>query len=84
MLNTVSAVERATVDLLIMHKVILHISHNAWVWVGTIVLRAPSAGSDLDLVVALLWFRLTGRSGVMITSIHKVRDTWDVKGESSW
>ena len=26
-----------TVDLLIMHKVILHISHNAWVWVGTIV-----------------------------------------------
>jgi hypothetical protein len=26
-----------TVDLLIMHKVILHISHNAWIWVGTIL-----------------------------------------------
>ena len=49
------------------------------------MLRAPSAESDLDLVVALpdVPYRPDDPVSVVI-SIHKAHSTWDVSGESSW
>ena len=48
------------------------------------MLHVPHTKSDLDLVVAVYSSSRAGHSSVgceVDASIHKVRDTWDVRGD---